>query len=269
MFLTGEALFCSILETQYDAFIALVNNVIAFPQQAIGLILSFIQSTTMLIFEVIRTAVIALEQMIINYLEFDGFDLSQTKENICQVAWDCAFLRNKLLDTFGLAHQETNFDKFEDIICKQGLRGFFENWVSTELLGGIDETLIGFLQQINEAYNKVSKKVDEGMDYLLNTPIYDGKSFYELMEELDKYVQCTFSTCNWAETAFNQQEDYLDKLSVARSEGGGFIFVADYWDDFTDNFNGLTDYINSLRNKLATQDTFDTARGIQPDDLAR
>ena len=270
MFMTGEALFCSIIEVQYDAFISLINSIISGPRMAVGLVLSFIQSTTMLVFDAIKTLVIALEQLIINYLDFDGFDLSQTKENICQVAWDCAFLRNKLLDTFGLSDDfKDDFQKFEDVVCKQGLRNFFENWVSTELLGGIDELLIGYLQQINEAYDKVSNKVDELVNYLLTTPIINGMSFQELMEELDKYAQCAFSTCNWALTSSNQREDYLDNLSVARSEAGLFVFVADGWNKFTEDKDILTDYINNLRDQLATKHTFDTARGIQPDDLAR
>ncbi len=267
MFLTGEALFCSILEVQYDALVTIINQLIQAPRQAINLILNLVQSTTMLIFEAIRTLVIATEQIIIDYLQFDGFDLSQTKENICQIAWDCAILKNKLLDYFGLSDNfKDDFQKFEDVVCKQGLRDFFEDWVSTELLGGIDEQLIKWLAEINEAYDKVSNAVDEWLNDLLTKPIYDGKSFVEWMDEIDKYVQCAFATCNWALTSSNQKEDYLDNLSIARAEGGGFAFIADEWVKFTDDKDFLTDYIDGLRLKLAAATP---ARGIQPDDLAR
>ena len=267
MFLTGEALFCSILEVQYDALVKLINLAIQIPRQAINLILNLVQSTTMLIFETIRTLVIAIEQMIIDFLQFDGFDLSQTKENICQIAWDCAFLKNKLLDYFGLSDNfKDDFQKFEDVVCKQGLRDFFESWVSTELLGGIDEQLVKYLAEINEAYVKVSNAVDDFLNRKLNEPILDGKSFVEWMDEIDKYAQCAFATCNWALTSSNQKEDYLDNLSIASGEGGGFVFIADEWVKFTDEKDFLTDYIDKLRLQLAAATP---ARGIQPDDLAR
>lgn len=225
-FLTGEALFCSILEVQYDALVTLINLAIQAPRQGINFILNLIQSTTMLIFESIRALVIIVEQAIIDALELDDFDLSQTKENICQIAWDCSFLRNYLIEKLGLSDDfKNNFQIFEDIVCKQGLRDVFEDFVSTELLSGLDEQLIKYLAEINQAYDKVGNAVDKWLNGLVNTPILDGKSFQEWMDEIDKYAQCAFATCNWALTSSNQKEDYLDNLSIARLDASGTVTI--------------------------------------------
>ena len=63
--LTGEELFCFILEQQYDAFVTLIDQAIQFPRVALQTLKSVIQAVLKLTFEVIRAAIIIIEQEII------------------------------------------------------------------------------------------------------------------------------------------------------------------------------------------------------------
>jgi len=212
--LTGEELFCFILEQQYDALVALIDQAIQFPRVALQTLKSVIQAVLKLTFEVIRAAIIIIEQEIIKFLNLDGIDLSKTKENFCNVAWECAAIKDKLYSLLGIAEDNparTAYETFEEVICRQGLRNLFESWTQDTLLNNLDQTLAGYLDDIERVSNRVLNAVDDWIDYLTNTDIpFVNKTFLELMDELDQYAQCAFASCNWTLTSQNKKEELLD-----------------------------------------------------------
>ena len=267
MFLTGEQLFCSMLEAEYDAFVTLIESIINFPRMALQTVKSLLQAVSRLTMQLIRSTVIVIEQEIIKYLNLDGIDLSKTKENFCNVAFECAAIKDKIFSILNVPDSaKDNYDEFEEIVCKQGLRSLFEDWLQDNILDALDKQLASFLDDIEKVFNKVNNAVDEYIDYLLNTEIpFIGKTFLELMDELDKYAQCAFASCNWALTSTNKKEDLLSNAGVEQTSTG-FVMVLKEYNDFIEDRNSLTGDINRLR-QMIESDT--PRRGTPPDEITR
>lgn len=266
--LTGEELFCFMLEQQYNAFVGLIDSLIQFPRLALQAVKSVIKSAGVLAFQVVRSGIIIIEQQIIQFLNLDGIDLSKTKENFCNVAWECAFLKDYIFDDVLKLDDDneirTSYDIFEEVVCRQGLRNLFENWTQDNILNGLDQTLREYLDFIEKWYNKVQNKVDEFIDDLLNKKIGDY-TFLEWLEGLDKLANCTFATCNWAVTSQNKKEDLLDSMGVEEGPGG-LVFILKEYQDFIDERDFLTNAINGLRDKIQEKTP---QRGVQPDQITR
>jgi len=267
MFLTGEQLFCSILEAEYDAFVTLIDSIINFPRMALQTIKSIIQAAVKLTMQLIRSTIIVIEQKIIEFLNLDDIDLSKTKENFCNVAWECAAIKDKIFDIMNVPDSvKNNYEEFEEVVCRQGLRSLFEDWVQGTMLDGLDQTLRGFLDDIEKVFNKVQNGVDEYIDYLLNTKIpFIGKTFLELMEELDTFAQCAFASCNWALTSTNKKEDLLADAGVEQSSTG-FVMVLDEYNELILEKDSLTNDINGLILMIETETP---RRGTPPDQITR
>ena len=277
--ISGEALFCTVMEAEYNAFVAIIENIIFLPQTALSIVKSLLQAANKLAWELIRSGIVALEQLLIGALNFDGFDLSTMKDNFCQVLWDCAFMKNTLLEWLGVdgedkikvpgyPRQTVTYPMFEDLICKQGLRSFAEDFIQTEVLNNMATELTKIDAKIDEVYNKANKEVIDFTDRQLKKKLFGtGKSFEDLMVELDKFAQCAFATCNFALTSSNKKDDLLDGLGVTWSQSEArFEFVLDEWIEFKNERGDLKEYVNILRRKLATNTP---QRGVQPDEISR
>ena len=251
MFLTGEELFCNMIEVQYDAFIALIDAAREFPRMALQLVKSVLQATTFLVFEAARAAVVTLEQDIIKLLKIDDIDLSKTKDNFCQVAFACAAIRDMLFNRFNVNEDlKDDYKHFEDVICKQGLRSLLEDWVQDNLLNVLDDKLRELLDDIQKAFEKVNDAVQKYIDGLLEEEIFGtGKTFQEWLEELDKYADCAFGLCNWALTSSNKKEDLLHDAGVKQT-GSGFVFVLNEYNELLSEKETLEEYIRSLQTKI-------------------
>lgn len=273
MFLTGEELFCDMIELQYDAFIALIDAAINFPRMALQIVKSVIQAATFLVFEVVRSGLIIAEQEIIKYLNIDGIDLSKTKDGFCQVAWECAAIRDKLFNLINVSDSvKTNYQEFEDIICKQGLRSLLENWVQENLLDTLDKTLQNWIDDIQRVFDEIDNEIQKYIDWLLTSEILGtGKSFQEWMEELDKYADCAFGLCNWALTSSNKKEDLLHDAGVKQT-GSGFVMVLNEYNEFLSEKETLEEWIRSLQTKIqegTPKRGSANQGGFSPDDIAR
>tara|TARA_R110001592_G_scaffold243633_1_gene504639 strand:+ start:41 stop:853 length:813 start_codon:yes stop_codon:yes gene_type:complete len=270
MFLTGEDLFCSILEAEYNAFVALIDAAINFPRTAMQIVKSALQAILRLAFEVIREGIIFLEQEIIKLLDLDDIDLSKTRDNFCDVAWNCAAIKDKIYNWLNIDENNpvrTSYDKFEEIVCGAGLRAILENFIQDNLLNKLDTQLSVWLQDIQNAFDKIDKIVQKYIDYLLYTkiPVID-KTFMELMEELDEYAQCAFAACNWALTSSNKKEDLLDQAGVKQSNASGFVMVLDEYTEFISKGNYYVQQINKLKTLISNRTPI---RGVQPDQITK
>jgi hypothetical protein len=260
-----ETLICTVMEQQYNAFMSIIDFAMSAPRVFLQILKSAIQAAAFLTLDVIRSAIIIIEQQIISALNLDGFDLSKTKKNFCQALWDCHVIKKTVYDIFNIDQDaEDNYEEFEAIVCGSGLRALFEGLTGEHLLEPLGEQLDGFLTDLTRINGKVLAAVDDYMYYLNNTDIPGiDITFQELLAEIDKYAKCAFSTCNFALTSLNKKEDLESDMGVEVGENG-LVMVLDMFTDFTADMSFLTNKITTLR-ALINDNT--PKRGVPPDEV--
>jgi hypothetical protein len=270
-FLTGESLFCSILEAEYNALVLLIETAIEFPHVVLQLLKSAIDATLSLVYKVIEASIIAIEQTIIDTLNLDGIDLSKTKEGFCDVAFSCVALRDKIFNMLSISDKKreeliSDFDEFNDLICKNSLRGLFEGFTNTAILEPLLKLLRDYLKQIDDGFTYIDQKVQDYIEKTLEAEIpLLGRSFRDYMDDLDAFAQCAFATCNFAATSLNFKEDKLGRAGVDYNNG---IFTMAYekYDEVASQKNILTQKITQL---IAIIEDNQPRRGVQPDNISR
>lgn len=210
-----EHLFCKMLETKYNTLISSIETYILFPLKTTKRILSYVKRLENVIYKNVNDQLDVLIQLLNDLFVLEELNKMKVKSNFCDVVFQCEAILDLMVEYGILSEsQKTNYSLVEKYVCR----------------GGITKAINGFF---NEQKQAILDKVLELQTYLNNTidPIFDGfitnyndilnseigdtgKTIFEILSDLSKYVNCAFAVCDFASTASNANEDYFDKLYV-------------------------------------------------------
>ncbi len=250
-----DKMFCDLLRVQYAALTTSLQAALVLPLKFVKRIKSYIKRITQIVFRKLLTELDALEAILIKILEMDKFNNGLTNCDFCWIAWNCEAVLD-LLKTKAIfpSNAFDNFENFTNFVCNQNLQGLVSSFIDDRI------------QEIQDALDDIEERALNALDLdsfitqyqdLLDTPIA-GKTVFEWINELDKYVNCAFAICDYADTALNLKTDTLEKLAL-QITGNTVIVSLDLLTVGADNLDAqVSAKITSMRNRLAE---FATLRG--------
>lgn len=241
-----ENLFCSMLKAQYDALLASIELLIQAPASALQMLLSNIKR----IFDVMYASIIAALEVLAAQLDtllgLGDIDQNETKLAFCRIAYACEPLQDILFSTskpllpFLTAQQiddaKNNYEKFEEFVCKVGLKGLLDQWTNV----AIDE--IG--EQLDALQNRLlgALGIEELIENYMRAVADSG--IYDVLDSLKKYGNCAFEVCNYANTSDNTIEEVENKLGIVQA-GTGYVFLV------TDNIQKVLETDDNISVSIA------------------
>jgi len=257
-----EAAFCKILSTLYATHSALLDIPLRIPLAYVKRVKGQIKRMEKIVAKKIDLEIKYLEKVVIDLYLLDSFNKNKKRSNFCAIAYNCSALVNALAESpiVPVDQQEavkTNYALFESIICKQGLSRIISNWVDekiAEVIAAIAALRDKLLTQLGidayiSAYNTLIStnipNIGAGYEYLVNM------TTTQWLNVLDGFVDCVFVGCDYAETAANLKEDWIEKLAL---------------DD--ENFTGLIGNVTSLNDAFdARLDDLEEALKFRDEEL--
>lgn len=259
-----EEMFCSMTEAVYNALVTAIETALSLPIQFLETVKSVIRKVELLILSAIEASLETIEIKLFSFLGANGLnpDTSEQNKNFCALLFACSALKDSLFDpndtsgnsdaifvkfiSLSIRNQirAGAYDIFEKYVCKLSLRSLLDNFIDNALLG-IGDILVGLRQELLEALD-ISSLTDQ-YESLLQAPIPGlGKSIFELMDELDKFAQCAFGTCNFIYTSSNQQTDFATKAYIEKNNNDWVINLKDLTADMDKNGEILLNKIDEL-----------------------
>ena len=276
-----DLLFCQIVEAEYNATVNTIEAAIGVPQLALRALKGYIkrfEAVTIAFVEgrldVIEALVNQLWNLLMNEVPFDRFDA----KNICELAYTCLALRRHFFpadDDTGAS--DASYVQFIPLSTRNALRDFtdtttYQNFDTYVCKLGFRRTLRGF---VNAMLAEIQTELDELLARLgtnkIDEWIHDYRTaslpFLRLMNELDKFVQCAFATCNFAQTAINKREDISDRLLYERQGTGWSVKADDFLLSVRKKESKVRSRIDALRTRLANP-KFDS-QGVKASDILK
>jgi len=263
--MSQSLLYCQILTAEYNSLVNTLETLIGIPQLALRalkghikrfeyVVLAFIEGQL----EILEALANQMWDLIINATPFDRFDT----KNICALAYRCLALRRYFFpadDNTGASDataiqfipltirnslrnvtDTSTYENFDKYICKLGFRRTLRTFVNT-ILGEIQTKLDELLVTLG------INRIDEW--------IYDYRTlslpFLRKLAELDKFFQCSFEICNFAQTALNKRSDISDRLLFERQATGWSVKIDDFILSAQKKEDSLRQRIDELRTRLA------------------
>lgn len=230
-----QDMFCAMTEEVYDALIVAINTALLLPAQFLQSIKSVLRKVELIILASIQTALEAIENKLFAFLDINGLsaDTSEQKDNFCALLFACSALKDNLFDpndtsgdsdaifvkmiplTIRNEIRSGSYDIFEKYVCKLSLRAVLDNFINYALLN-IADILTNLRIELIDALN-IDDLIDQ-YEELLQADIPGlNKSVYDLLDDLDKFAQCAFGTCNFIFTSSNQQSDFAAKAYIEKN----------------------------------------------------
>lgn len=214
MSIQPAALFCSILQREFDTTVTLTEAVLLAPLRTVRNIKNNIERCDILIYAFIISELDRLENLLIESLGLAGVNQNDGVDNWCNVAWTCRALVNLLVNQHeiylpGLSQEiidelTSNFDAFERYVCVLGMKGIINQYLENVLadiqtqLEVLSTMLIDNLR-LDDFINKYQE-------------ILDSSGILERLEDLRLFLECGFGICNFAISSRNKIDDYNAKL---------------------------------------------------------
>jgi len=274
--MTPSVMFCTILENTYNDIVFILDTLIQAPIMAMGQLKSQFERMFSITYKSIESALDVLEKQLYLLVDMLTTNISDYKDEWCQIAYVCKPLTNVLFKydypLYWLSDEEkedakNNYETFNNLVCKNGL---------SNLIDGYKDMLLVEIEAKLDALKKrlgVSQILDEWIQVYLNS-VYDS-GIYEYLDKLDEWMDCGFELCTSLETALNKQEDSLDRVSMEK-QGNSYVFVVKEWaqqvydkqDELDTKMRNLDDLIDGLKNDNSQTSWFKSG-GKSPDELAK
>lgn len=259
--MSNSLLYCQIVEAEYNSLVNTLETLQNVPLLALRALKGYIKRFEAVVLAYIEGRLEVLEALlnemwglIVNAVPFDRF----STKNICALAYTCLALRRHL---FPLDGDDPSYVLWIDQDIRDGLRNFtdsttYQNFDKYVCKLGFRRTLRGF---VNTILGQIQTELDELLDKMginkIDEWIHDYRTaslpFLRKLEELDKFAQCAFETCNFAQTAINKREDISDRLLYERQASGWSVRIDDFIQNAQNKENRLRQRIDELRTRLA------------------
>ena len=226
-----QQLFCKVLEQQYNTEIDTIEAVLYLPVRALRDVKSNIKRVENLVYNSVLLIVEKYEKQLLEILFLNKINqLEENVNNFCQVAFSCQALVTILTDPdndyLSFLDQATkdqiasNYALFEQYVCVLGLKRIVNSFVD-DILSEIRAILVTLSDRLENAL-RLTEMIEAYQDIL------DSSGIIDLLNYLRAFLNCAFSSCNYAESANNALNNYMEKLALS------------------DNGSTFTQYLNSL-----------------------
>ncbi len=241
-----EQLFCKILEYQYNNKITQIEAILLLPLKGIRDIKSNILRVENVTYTTIEDSVLAIESLLIEVLLLDKINLLASIDNFCQIAFACEKLVETLIDSstgyLNFLDSTTrslisaDYSLFEKYVCVLGLRNIVSSFTN-DMMVKLRDRLVALQDQLNN-----NLRLEELQDRYYR--ILENSGIFGMLNDLRKYLNCSFNICNFAATANNKIADYVEKLSLVEST------TSAGWDQ---NLSSLLTNYDTLNEKLSNK----------------
>lgn len=257
-----EIIYCQIATQIFEQTVALIETVLPIPQLIYRSFISNIKRIFSVIYAGIETAIIIIEQQVLAILNVDALDLLDIKANFCSTLAQCKALINIILSPdnslLGLTDAEkldaaSNFESFEELVCKTSLRSLLENYTD-DLLNEISDQLDKLERQLLD--QDLFQLIEEYLEKLRNNGILDE------MDKLDAFFDCGFALCNFAVAATRKKDEFQELLQVEKVGTRYFFAANDFIDEVFTKDEELRSRLARLRREILSKQP---SRGIPVD----
>jgi hypothetical protein len=215
--MSSENLFCKIIQNQFNSTIDRIDSIIQLPLKGIRDVKSNIQRVENLVYSITKNEVTRIENLVIEILFLNQINQLQQVDNFCRVAFSCQILMETLinnseiylsfLDSTTISQLSADYGLFEKYVCILGLRNIINNFTDN-ILEQFKNRLIELLSSMEDAL-----RLDELRYWYNNALINSG--IFNYLNELQKFANCSWEVCDWANTSVNKISDYTDKLAIS------------------------------------------------------
>lgn len=262
---SSESVFCKILENQYNSKIDLIEAAIFLPLRGIRDVKSNILRVEKMVYNTIKTEILRIENLLIEVLFLDEINQLASMSNFCSIAFSCQKLVEVLvdsslgylnfLDSTTRSLVSSDYTLFEKHVCVLGLRTIVSNFTEDVL----DELRSRLVELSNELVNQL--RLNELKETYLD--VLEDSGILNLLNELKKFRNCGFATCDFATTVNNKLDDYASKLVLSETDSSWTENV----DSLLDNYNYLsTEIENKIDELISLIDSRNVTRGIRKDE---
>lgn len=260
--MSQSLLFCSIVQAEYDALINTLETLQTVPLLGLRALKGYIKKFEYVIMafidgrlDIIEILLNQMWELTMNSEPFDRLDI----KNVCRLAYTCNALRKHLFPTD--SSDDPSYVLWIDSSIRDSLRDFddnttYENFDKYVCRLGFQRTLRGFQNKIlaeieDELDNLIIKLGINRIDEWMNNYKISSLSFLRALQDLDKFAQCAFSTCNFAQTAINKRENISERMLYERQGTGWSVKIDASIEKAIIHENNIRSRVDALRTRLA------------------
>ena len=260
--MSQSLLFCQIIEAEYRATISTLETLQLVPLLALKSMRGYIQRFKYITLsaldgklDVIESLLNQMWELTMNNEPFDRLD----SKNICRLAYTCNALRKHLFPTD--SSDDPSYVLWIDSSIRDSLRDFddnttYENFDKYVCKLGFSRTLAGFknkiLAEIEDELDAIIVKLGvHRIDELIENYRRVSLPFLRALQDLDKFAQCAFSTCNFVQTAINKRQDISERMLYERQGTGWSVKIDTFIAKAITHENNIRSRVDALRTRLA------------------
>jgi len=250
-----EDVACQMLQKQYDMLLKAIDKILSMARWPFEVLCSLIQQFKQFLENTFNDVMSDIAQSAQNLVDLAFGPLNQVKEDFCAAAFQCkAFMDNMtnpkksplyltgLCSKSQLESISKNYDDFSKWVCNGPGLG--------EGIKQLAETMNKFIQEIttfctakiDALMAKILKAKEEFEEFLRKTGLF------ELLDQLEAFMQCAMGACEFCYSAANAMEDYKARYYLVKN-GDAWEFNMDIMDELEADKNsmmaGMKETLNS------------------------
>lgn len=230
-----DSLICADLYRSYSQLIILIDQLIAFPQAALGVLRNTIKQIEVVIYNNLLATFDDLVQAVEQYLDMPE-SLDDITDDLCELMIKCDIVVRSAVPAS--TEPLDKYEWFKQYVCANGFQTFINDLrqkVKGFILDMIDSLLNNtglvfirdMIQNLIDDYNNFLKQPIKDyfpafptsflliFPWVQNDNVFDPDkgNIFDLMEFLKNYAECIFEACDFSVCVYNKIADVENKLS--------------------------------------------------------